>query len=128
MHNKKSIVFILSLLIIQPVYAGNWFAFNKAYQPIDEVIQSSAPEIEHTLWIFLNSHYKGSFQSRGSYTYQYVVLDDNKYHIHGHCDLLDAEIASKQFQLVDDGGSCYFDIKYDSLSNLFSELWVNGGA
>jgi len=128
MHNKKYIAFILFLLIIQPVYAGNWFPFNKTYQPIDEVIQSSVSEIESTLWIFLTSHYKGSFQSRDSYTYQYIVLDESKYHIYGHCDLLDAEIASKQFQLVDDGGSCYFDIKYDSSSNLFSELSVNGGA
>jgi hypothetical protein len=128
MYSKKSIAVMLFLLIIKPVYAGNWFPFNKAYQPIDDVIQTDLPKIEDTLWLFLTSNYKGSFQSRASYTYQYIVLDENKYHVYGHCDLIDTEVARKQFQLVDDGGSCYFDIKYDSSNNSFFELWVNGEA
>lgn len=64
------------------------------------------------------------------YKFQYAVLDTNKrtIFINAVCKAFWPRVSNWEEQLVvvKDGGSCYFQIKYDPSTEQFFEFFING--
>ncbi len=119
---KRFIGFIFFLVISVSSFAGDWHqvAFGVSKITLDEV------EVEDRLWDFLRSSSNRKFEKRESYTYQYQLRNDNLVRINAMCSVGSTLVLSMYFVVVDDGGSCYFELSYNTETKSFSGLHVNG--
>ena len=62
------------------------------------------------------------------YTYQYVITNNDDIFINAFCNTLNRENLNRELLVVEDGGSCYFQINYNLKTGIFSKLSVNGEA
>jgi hypothetical protein len=109
------------------VISGEWYPFTPDYKAAPSSSHFNELQIENQLWEYVTKKYDGKFELRDLYNYQYLVLDNHSYKINAFCNSLGTRNLKEEYLLVDDGGSCYFEVNYDSLSNKFSKLYVNGG-
>jgi len=65
------------------------------------------------------------------YTFQYQGQEEKgrKFiFINAVCDQRDRQGLDKKIVIIFDGGSCYFNVKYDPLHKVFFDLLINGEA
>jgi hypothetical protein len=126
------IFFALSLSIFSSLsFSLEWFEVKGEVTPNNLNINT----IEDKLWKYISkSSYE--FHPRKSYIYQYKLLYNGELIIHAYCNMtFDGQYSffkksdlSKRFLGVLDGGSCYFQLRYDTSSKQFVALSVNGVA
>ncbi|MDH3763449.1 MAG: hypothetical protein OEU50_20935 [Gammaproteobacteria bacterium] len=126
---KKLIKYLVQLLLsIYPfsAFPGDWIAVDGGVVEIDLVENA----VEDSLWQYLEKTSKATFELRSAYTYQYKAVDESRMKIFALCETFDfdSESLRKEFIVVMDGGSCFFDIEYNYKTGVFSRLHVNGGA
>ena len=109
-------------------YCGEWFPFSTDYKPLLNSEHFNKLVVENLLWMHVAENSDREFKPRESYNYQYQVLGNNLYKINALCNTPRTNDLSKNYLLVDDGGSCYFELEYNSLTKTFSKLYVNGEA
>jgi len=122
----KILLFTILIAFSASSYSGEWFPFSKNYKPLLNSNHFNELLVENLLWVHITGISDRKFETRESYNYQYQVLGDNIYKINAFCNALGTESISENYIIVDDGGSCYFEIEYNSSTNTFSKLFVNG--
>ena len=60
--------------------------------------------------------------------YQYKTINKSELYINAFCEIGEDRDIEKNFVMVLDGGSCYFQATYDFNTNEFVKLEVNGEA
>jgi len=124
----KIIQFTILFLLSTSSYCGEWFPFSKDYKPLINSSHFNNVNIEDLLWAYITKNSDRVFEPRKSYNYQYQVLGNNIYKVNAFCNALGTTNISENYILVDDGGSCYFEIEYNSSTKTFGKLCVNGEA
>ena len=128
---NKLLFIILLTYFSEPVSAGEWFKVKNGTAPVD----FNVDKLEDKLWHFvLESKYE--FHQRKSYLYQYQFFNGNQLRIHAYCNMtfntdrsfFKKSDLTKSFLGIADGGSCYFQLIYDTNSKQFISLSVNGVA
>lgn len=111
-----------AILILLPniVVAGEWYAIGS--------VNINEHEIEDELWDHLNGNLPVELKAREAYSYQYLDKGDNVIYINAFCDTWGRENLKTDLLLVEDGGSCYFQISYSRITKTFSGLSINGEA
>jgi hypothetical protein len=120
-------VFIRVIYIIifsAPAIAGDWITVDGGI--IEVNLDQNA--VENRLWSYLSTNSKREFEQRSTYTYQYQAVSNEVIKIYAMCNVRSKENLHKEFVMVFDGGSCYFEVKYSIKTGEFSELHVNGEA
>ena len=118
----------LLFFISTSAFCGEWYPFTTDYKPIRGKSYFDEEVVENRLWQYVKVVFNGEFKDRDSYDYQYMVLENYRFEIHAYCHLGWDLNPSEQFLAVDDGGSCYFQVEYNSSTGVFSNLYVNGNA
>jgi hypothetical protein len=128
---NKLLLTIILAYFSNPVIAGEWFKVKNGTASVD----FNVDKLEDKLWNFvLESKYE--FHQRKSYLYQYQFFNDNLLRIHAYCNMtfnsdrsfFKKSDLTKNFLGVVDGGTCYFQLVYDTNSKQFISLSVNGVA
>jgi len=121
---KKSKLVLLFILFPFLANAGEWYAVDGGVAEID----LKEASIENKLWNYIAKNSSRKFEPRADYTYQYQVISKGKIKINAMCSVEETDDLNKAFIYVDDGGSCYFEVIYNSEKGLFEKLYVNGWA
>ncbi len=132
---KKHIIAILLVFFAEACYSNEWIPVGA--QP--ELKNTN--ELEVNLWNFLHSKTKLKFEVKESYRFQYKYINESIVLINAIClgspeansGLGDfpgptSEDLKKEMYEVLDGGSCFFNLKYNIKSGAFTSLHVNGEA
>lgn len=132
---KKHIIVILLVFFAETCHSNEWI-------PVGEQPElKNTNELEADLWNFLHSKTKLKFEVKESYRFQYKYINESIVLINAIC-LGSAEANSelgvfprptskelkKEMYEVFDGGSCFFNLKYNIKSGAFTSLNVNGEA
>lgn len=132
MLNAKTIMktLLLSLLILisAPALCGEWYPFTTDYEPIPDTSYFDELDVENQLWKYIKNEHNGNFEKRETYDYQYQVLGSQRYKINAFCNSPGTENIRHAYLVVVDGGSCFFEVEYNSATSLFRNLYVNGQA
>ena len=121
---RKAILIVLLIFLPTLLYAGDWIQVDGGVTELD----LNQKELETELWKHLNKHSKYKFQPKIKYTYQYQVQKGNVLYINAFCDNPSQKELSKYFVVVKDGGSCFFQVKFNLEKGKFFGLNVNGEA
>jgi hypothetical protein len=137
LHNtmKKYIIAIFLVSFAEACYSNEWI-------PVGEQPElKNTNELEANLWSFLHSKTKLKFQVKESYRFQYKYINESIVLVNAIClgspdanSELGAfpgptsEELKKGMYEVFDGGSCFFNLKYNIKSGAFTSLYVNGEA
>ena len=120
----------LTALLFAVLAVGSWTAIpGGTWQPtnptiseirahLKEYVQEKATEQQKSLPAW--SRYSFQFQGQEKEGHRFVFIN-------AYC-IAPPKYAKKTFVLVDDGGPCFFNIKYDPASRGFFELEFNGEA
>ena len=104
------------------VEGGSW-------QPSDHIIS----KIKSTLRAHMKSQesvFRTSLKKWDTYRFQYQGQEKNGrrfVYINALCNS-DINNLSNAFVFVFDGGSCYFQVKYDPMANVYFDTYINGEA
>ena len=115
---------ILILLCSTSAYSDSWVAVDGGVVEI----QLKSKELENSLWQYLSVNSKRKFEERSSYIYQYQATSKKTIRINAMCHVFSKEGLNEEFVLVFDGGSCYFEVKYNIKTGKFTDLFVNGSS
>ena len=85
-------------------------------------------KLENMLWEFVVSSSDNKFEPRADYTYQYQMITDSTLKIRALCNISNNYNLSANFLLVRDGGTCYFEAHYNTVSEKFIGFYINGVA
>ncbi len=132
---KKYIIASFLTFFANMCHSNEWIPVGE--QP--KIKETNALEVK--LWSFLNSKSKFKFETKESYRFQYKYISKSTFLINAIClgspelnpDLgafpgPTTEELKKRIYQVRDGGSCFFNVKYNSESGVFTSLYVNGEA
>ncbi|MCU7843058.1 MAG: hypothetical protein KZQ93_04380 [Candidatus Thiodiazotropha sp. (ex Monitilora ramsayi)] len=120
----KKIIALIIALVSLPALAGQWVQV-----PGWTVkVKVNPVALENMLWEYIHKESRLVFQPRESYTYQYKAITDTEILINALCEVKDKELLEKKFIQVFDGGSCYFQAKYNFELKKVTNLVVNGEA
>lgn len=132
---KKYIIASLLTVFTDMCHSNEWIPIGE--QP--KLKETNTLEVK--LWEFLNSKNKIKFAAQESYRFQYKYISKSIVLINALC--LDSpkpnsdpgifpgpttEELKKGIYQVKDGGSCFFNVKYNIESDAFTSLYVNGEA
>ena len=119
-------IFATLALFTLPVtsFAGDWIEVEGGVMELD----IKQEEVEESLWSFLENKSDISFQVRESYSYQYQAKTKDELYINAFCNALGKRDLHKDFLIVMDGGSCFFQATLNLLNGEFTLLGVNGEA
>jgi len=127
----ENILNLLTLAVILTMsslsYAGEWIAVDGGSIEID----LNDKENEDDLWVFLSTIEDHKFYPRKEYLYQYqanIRYKLEELHINALCYTERRDDLHREFVVVDDGGTCYFQVKYKFKTGTFYDLSVNGEA
>ncbi|PHS14985.1 MAG: hypothetical protein COA86_15095 [Kangiella sp.] len=122
---------LLTIIIVfvssNSVQAGDWFAVDGGVIEI----KLDKESMETSLWKYIDSFSDRKFEPRKKYSFQYKVVTEDVIKIHAMCYIfgeVNDDALSKNFIIVDDGGSCFFEISLNLKTGDFFELYVNGEA
>lgn len=132
---KKHIIASIMVLLSLKCYSSEWIAVGQ--QPDLQNIG----QLESQLWKYIEKNSKTEFKPKEIYRYQYKFIGESLILINALC-LQSSEVETelgtypdptteelkKQLYQVLDGGSCFFNIKYNLKSERFHSLYVNGRA
>ncbi|MCG9722359.1 hypothetical protein [Shewanella sp. Isolate7] len=121
---KKMFLCLTVVFFSSSTFSGQWFAVDGGV--IEVKLNTS--EVENSLWKYVSSKSNKKFASKELYVFQYKAITKDTLKIMGSCDVQKEADLNKAFYMVFDGGSCYFQIKYNLKTGMFSELSVNGEA
>ncbi|KZC22520.1 hypothetical protein RHOFW104T7_00255 [Rhodanobacter thiooxydans] len=119
-----------SLAIVTTFLVGSWFPIAGGTWTPD---QDVAAQLRATLQQYVvarASDQHRELQSWSSYSFQYQgrgSADGKFIFINAFCESPDA-YAAKRFVQVLDGGTCYFELKYNPKTKTFYDLGFNGVA
>jgi hypothetical protein len=132
---KKYIIASFVVLLSLKCHSGEWIAVGE--QP--EL--PSTHQLEKQLWEHLKAESNIEFKPNEIYRYQYKFIGESLILINALClqssegetDIgtypgPTTEELKKQLYQVQDGGSCFFNIKYNLKSARFHSLYVNSRA
>ena len=132
---KKYIIASFVVLLSLKCHSGEWIAVGE--QP--EL--PNADQLEKQLWEYLKAESNAEFKPKGIYRYQYKFISKSLILINALClqpPEGDADLGTypgptteelkKQLYQVHDGGSCFFNIKYNLKNERFHSLYINGTA
>lgn len=128
-------IIIIMMLLSLKCYSKEWIAVGE--QPeLPNVAQ-----IENQLWKYLEAKSSTEFKPNENYRYQYKFISKSLILINALClqsseDSADygaypgptTDELKKELYQVHDGGSCFFNIKYNLKNARFHSLHVNGKA
>jgi hypothetical protein len=106
---------------------GIWIAVDGG--SLEVKIDSSA--LGDSLWTYIHRTADVQFSNADEYIFQYqanMIEGKRILFINAFCRRIEDFELSKSFLTVKDGGSCFFNVKYDLSSGIFFELIVNGDA
>ena len=123
------------VLLSVKCYSSEWVAVGQ--QPeLPNIAQ-----VENQLWKYLEKKSKSEFKPKEIYRYQYKFIGESLVLINALCLQSpegEAELGAypgptteelrKKLYQVRDGGSCFFNIKYNLKSARFHSLYINGRA
>ncbi len=132
---KKYIIASLVVLLSLKCHSAEWIAVGE--QP--EL--SDTGQLEIQLWKYLKGKSNAEFKPKETYRYQYKFISESLILINALClqspsgetdpgaypSPTKEELKNELYQ-VHDGGSCFFNIKYNVKSSRFHSLYVNGRA
>jgi len=121
----KQIFTLLTLGFLSfDLFSGDWIAVDGG------VIEVNLRQevVEEKMWKFLEQQSGFSFQSRESYSYQYQAKTETELYINAFCDSFEKQDLNKEFLIVMDGGSCFFQVSLNLSNGQFTLLGVNGEA
>ena len=105
------------------VEGGSWVPSAETIAKIQEQIES---------FVRTQAKIEGrEIQEWKSYTFQYQGQEEHTkkfVFVNAFCVSNSTQQPSKQMVLVLDGGTCFFNVKYDPKNNQFFELLINGEA
>jgi hypothetical protein len=126
---KVLIFFILCLALFANVKAAEtWVKVSGGkWAPSPEILTDVRSQIE--------SYVRGHAKAQGrelkrwqDYTFQYQAREEKgrKYiFVNALCGSTDRHTLDKQIIVILDGGSCFFNLKYDPLRKTFFDLFIN---
>jgi hypothetical protein len=120
----KIILLIITLVTPSISHSSDWIAVDGGVVEID--LNEAAVEAE--LWRYIDKVSTRKFEPKSDYTHQYKAISTDIIKVHSMCSVVGIRDLHKWFVRIDDGGSCYFDFKYNIKSGVFSELYINGEA
>ena len=82
--------------------------------------------VEEKMWRFVKTQYSDNFEDRKLYSYQYKLISENIIHINALCWFVSNSDPTKIFITINDGGTCFFNLKYNFEKDIFFDLYVNG--
>lgn len=121
---RKILSLLLVMLLATAAHAGDWIRVKGG--EFDVKLDSLA--VEHRLWVYIKNESKIVFMPREQYIYQYQAINAEEIYINALCDNPGEKNLDKEFIVVLDGGSCFFQVIYNLKSAGFSRLLVNGEA
>jgi hypothetical protein len=127
-ETMKISLFLLLIFYSVTAVSGEWYPFTTDYKAAPSSSHFNELQIENQLWEYVIKIYDGKFELRELYNYQYMLIDNHTFKISAFCSPLGARNLEEEYLLVHDGGSCFFEVTYDSLTNKFRNFSVNGVA
>ena len=133
-HIAKALVVSLALCSAPLASAGpgaRWIEVEGgSWSPQIEALKRIDKEIE--LYVGTKAKAEGrALKEWTAYTFQYQGQEEKGRRIifiNAFCITNDRWKLSKEMVLVEDGGTCFFSLKYDQEKRLFFELSINGEA
>jgi hypothetical protein len=132
---KKTICIILTLGLSMHCHSNEWIAIGN--QPKI----TNTKKLESDLWTYLDSKKQFKFEPKETYRFQYIYINKSTILINALCipepqndsdpgtfPGPTTEELAKELYEVYDGGSCFFNIKYNIKKSRFNNLSVNGSA
>ena len=126
-HARDSMSKYLTIILIFlsfHSYSQNWVQVEGWVVPL----KVNTLAIEEKLWKYIKAKSDKSFHPKESYIYQYKTINKSELYINAFCEIGEDRDIEKNFVMVLDGGSCYFQATYDFKTNEFVRLEVNGEA
>ncbi len=121
---KKIVLVFTFLLISAPSCSGEWIAVDGGVLEIDLMEK----EVEDGLWDYLANQKDFEFLARDKYTYQYQARTEKELYINAFCESFGHKDLHKEFLVVEDGGSCFFQAIMNLDTGEFNLINVNGVA
>lgn len=132
---KKYIIASIMVLLSLKCHSGEWVAVG------EQAELPNTGQLESQLWEYLEAKTNAEFEPKEIYRYQYKFISESLILINALClkspeDETDPgaypgptqEELKEQLYQVNDGGSCFFKIKYNLKSARFHSLRINGEA
>ncbi|RYY76066.1 MAG: hypothetical protein EOO52_00625 [Gammaproteobacteria bacterium] len=132
---KRSTIYFLTIFLAQYCYSNEWIAVGE--QPT----LTNTAALENHLWNYIGSNTKVAFQSKEKYRFQYKFINKSSVLINAIClpairnenELgvfpgATTEDLKVSFYQVKDGGSCFFNVRYNIKTRDFDSLYINGEA
>lgn len=132
---KKYIITSIVFLLSMKCYSAEWIAIG------EQTELSDTNRLEIKLWEYVEKKSKSKFKPRETYRFQYKFINDSLVLINALClqpsesenDIgtfpgPTTEELKKELYQVHDGGSCFFNVKYNVKKSRFHSLYVNGNA
>ncbi len=129
---KAFVSFTLSLAVITGVKAGErWIkVVGGNWEPSPQILSELKTKIEG--YVKSQGEAQGrEFKNWQDYTFQYQGEEEKgrKYiFVNALCNQSDRQGLDKKIVIIFDGGTCYFNVKYDPSKRLFFDLLINGEA
>ncbi len=123
---KIYIILVLLIMFPRAALSADWYLVKNDI----DASEIDRNDVEFRLWGYLEKNTSHIFKGKDTYKFQYKFIGVDEVHINALCWLFpnqDPDL-SKEFYHVFDGGSCYFNIKYDLKAKVFKGLYVNGNA
>lgn len=121
-------VFVLLGLFSGQIGSRVWHSFSIDLKPIPAPPYFDEKVVEDDLWRYVIMEHSGEFESRSSYQYQYQLLGNDAVKIQAVCNEFENSKLHTEWLVVDDGGSCFFEMEYNFSTKVFSNLYVSGEA
>jgi hypothetical protein len=131
-YRTAYLVLILSLIACIVLAAeSTWTRIEGgSWQPSDQIMSKIKANLE-THMKSKESVFRTSLKKWDTYRFQYQGQEKNNrrfVYINAFCDFDKDKNLSKVFIFVLDGGSCYFQVKYDPIADIFFDISINGEA
>ena len=131
--NEFSLAFAAGCLITAASLADDavWFKVRGgSWEPDSAVVSNMQSGLQPAVARLAGSRFR-DFPHWWEYKFQYQgQRADTGLHvlINALCDAYEGRDLTAQFVLVNDGGSCFFEVKYDPTNQRFYDLVINGVA
>ncbi len=123
----------LAFCLSSSVLANSWIEVKGgAWSPSPEILTDVQKNLERYVRENANYHNRGPLKRWDSYVFQFqgqrTLSKRNFIFINAMCDTDPGSDLSVRFIEVYDGGTCYFNLKYDPEKKEFYDLIINGVA